>query len=121
MTIYHGDNNHPTQREPRETGFDWQKSPAHMRLLSKFLRPRVAEDFSKTSGYWEKQLGETPQKAIERFLDEGVLVHADFSEHLTSKFKVTELKGMLEVRGLPVSGRKSELISRLVHADPEGL
>ena len=121
MTIYHGDNNHPVQRELRETGFDWQKSPAHLRLLSKFLRPQVAEDFSKRSGYWEKQLGETSQKAIERFLDEGVLVHADLSEHLASKFKVTELKSMLEVRGLPASGRKSELVSRLVQADPEGM
>ena len=79
-----------------------------MRLLKKFLRPQVTADFSKSD-----------QKVIKSFLDEGLLVHADLGEYLAHKFKVTELKSMLKQRGLPTSGRKSELISRLVQADPE--
>ena len=56
-----------------------QKSSAHLRLLKKFLRPQVAEDFYQ-SGFWKRELGEGPQKAIKSFLDEGLLVqHADFT------------------------------------------
>jgi len=94
-----------------------QKSPAHLRLLKEFLHPQVAKDFK--SGYWKRELGEDPQKAIQSFLDAGLLVHADLGEYLAYKFKVTELKSMLKQRSLPTSGRKSDLVSRLVQADPE--
>ena len=38
-----------------------------------------AYSFAKIkSGYWKRELGEDPHKAIQSFLDEGLLVHADF-------------------------------------------
>lgn len=101
-------------------GTDWRKSPAHLLLLGKFLEPRTAEDFSK-SDKWNDVLKESPQQAIKRFIDDGMLTRADLSGHLTYKFKVNELKDMLKQRGLPVSGRKEDLIARLVQADTEGM
>ena len=101
-------------------GFDWRKSKAHLLLLSKFLHGETAQAFAKAD-YWKEALGETPQRAIERLGREGVLVTAGLSEQLAYKYKVTELRDMLKQRGIPVSGRKDDLISRLVEADPGGM
>jgi len=101
-------------------GFDWRRSPAHLLLLSKFRNPRPLDDFSK-SDTWELVLGEAPGKAVERFVDEGLLEQASLEGLLDYKYKISELKSMLERRGLPVSGRKAELIERLSRADPEGM
>lgn len=101
-------------------GFDWKKSPAHLLFLSKFRKPRAMGDFSQ-SDTWKAVLKETPKKAMRRFLDEGLLEQARLNGLLDYKYKVSELKPMLKQRGLPVSGRKAELIERLVQADPEGM
>lgn len=101
-------------------GFAWKKSPAHLLLLSKFLSTRSVEDFSGSDD-WKAALREAPQKAIKRFLNEGMIERADLVGLLGYKYKVYELKKMLKQRGLPVSGRKTELIDRLVKADPEGM
>jgi hypothetical protein len=101
-------------------GFDWRKSKAHLLLLSKFLHPKVFENFSDAE-VWKSVLTENPMKAIKRFLDEGMLTQAGLNAQLDYKFKATELMGMLKQCGLPVSGRKSDLIQRLIKADPDGL
>lgn len=101
-------------------GFDWRKSQAHLLLLSKFLYPQTAEGFAKAD-YWKDVLRETPEQAIKRFKNEGVLVTPGLSEHLACKYRVSELQPMLKQRGLPVSGRKDDLISRLIEADPRGM
>lgn len=101
-------------------GTDRRKSPAYLLLLSKFLEPRTAEDFSKSDN-WKEVLKESPQQAIKRFIDDGMLIQADLGGHLAYRFKVNELKNMLKQRGLPVSGRKEDLIARLVQADTEGM
>jgi hypothetical protein len=105
-------------RSPR--GFEWRKSQAHLLFLSKFLYSQAAQDFAKAD-YWRDALEEPPQRAIKRFMDEGILVSPSLSEHLAYKYKVSALQVMLKQRGLPVSGRKVELISRLVEADPGGM
>jgi len=101
-------------------GFDWRKSPAHLLFLSKFRRPRAMGDFTQ-SDIWKAVLKETPNKAMRRFQDEGLLEQASLNGLLDYKYKVSELKPMLKQRGLPISGRKAELIERLVQADPEGI
>ena len=101
-------------------GFDWQGSSAHLLLLSKFLSPRKSAGFSKTDD-WKTVLRETPKKAIKRFLDEGMIERASLAGLLAYKYKVSDLKKMLKQRGLPVSGRKADLIERLVQADPNGM
>jgi SAP domain len=103
-------------------GFKWQKSKAHLLLLSEFLRPHTIEDYENLSVLpWKKVLGETPSRAIKRFLREGVLKHADTAKSLEWKYKVPELKKMLKERNLPVSGNKGDLILRLIETDPTGV
>lgn len=101
-------------------GLNWEKSPAHLLLLSKFLSPKALEDFSESDA-WRAALGETPGKAIERFLGEGIIQRAGVAECLAYEYRVSDLKSMLKKRGLPVSGLKRELIARLVKADAEGM
>jgi hypothetical protein len=78
------------------------------------------DDFAESDA-WKVVLGESPKQAIKRFLDEGMLVQANLSAHLDYKFKAAELKDMLNKRGLTVSGRKGDLIQRLIQADPQGM
>lgn len=101
-------------------GFDWRKSQAHLLLLSNFLHPNATQQFAKAD-YWKDALGETPQQAVKRFENEGVLVTPGLPGQLEYKYKTSELQAMLKQRGLPVSGRKGDLISRLVEADPAGM
>lgn len=101
-------------------GFDWKKSKAHWLLLSKFIHPQNPDDFSK-SDIWENVLGEKPSQAVKRFLDEGLIAGAELENILAYKLKVSELKDMLKQHGLPVSGRKEDMIKRLVNADSLGM
>ncbi len=105
---------------PTLSKIDWRKSSAHLLLLSKFLQPRSIVDFTKGDS-WNSVLRESPQQAIKHFVDDGTLVRSDLSEHVSYKFKVTELKNLLKQRGLSISGRKEEMINRLIQADCDGM
>ena len=103
----------------------WQESAPHVLLLSKFKSAR--EDYSegRLGGHdweeWEEVLNESPRKAMKRFLKDGVLEQASLEGCLAYKFKVPELKAMLKRHGLSMSGRKADLIDRLIEADPQGM
>ncbi len=104
---------------------DWKKSKAHLLLLSKFIHANRFEDFARHDYWkdmWNNVLEEPITQAIKRFMDEGMLVIVtNLNELLSYKCKVNELKGMLKQRSLPVSGRKEELIERLVRVDQNGM
>ena len=70
---------------------------------------------------WHALLEEPPEKAIERFLVQGALVRASLSDRLDYHFKATQLKEMARQREMPVSGRKDELIARLIQTDEAGM
>jgi formylglycine-generating enzyme required for sulfatase activity len=53
--------------------FDWRKSPAHLLLLTSFLRPHAADDLPPDVD-WQHELGEEPAQAVDRFLADGLLV-----------------------------------------------
>lgn len=99
-------------------GKDWQNSPSHLLLLSKFRHGDDPKRY-KYAEYWESALKEKPQKVIQIFLKEKMLESAELTELLNFKFKVSELKRMLKKRLLRVSGCKSELIKRLIDSDEE--
>ena len=80
-------------------GPDWRKSPAHLLLLSKFLQPPDAQKLSEAD-YWKPVLKEAPDKAIKRFVDEGMLLPASLSGLLSYRYKVDDLKPLLKERGL---------------------
>ena len=53
-------------------GFNWQRSEAHLVLLSRFASPRAPAEVMAPK-HWKALLGEPPEQAIKRFLDEGML------------------------------------------------
>lgn len=95
-----------------DIGSEGKFRDAHLLLLSKFLSARPLRQVS--APYWTEPLGETADAAIETFLEMGWLVPAELPEKLDYRFKATELKPFLKERGLKVSGRKLELIDRLI-------
>ena len=99
-------------------GLNWKKSPAHLIFLSKFRTPRNIEEIS-LQDYWRDVLNEKPLKAVNRFIKDGMLIEGDVHSCMEYKFKVSELKQLLKERGLKQSGRKAEIIARLVENDPE--
>jgi hypothetical protein len=104
---------------------DWRESASHLLFLSKFKSAREKYREGWLGGHdweeWETALNESPQKATRRFLDDGVLEQASLTGCLAYKFKVSDLKAMLKQYGLRVSGRKADLIDRLIQADREGM
>lgn len=103
----------------RSFGYDWKKSKAHWLLLSKLIHTQDIDNVD--SDFWKSVLGELPNQAIKRFVNEGFVALADLENLLAYKHNITELKVMLKQRGLPVSGRKDDMIKRLVTADPAGM
>jgi hypothetical protein len=97
---------------------NWQGSPAHMLFLSKFLS-RKTIDYYDMREEWKAALGEHPQEAIKRYLDDDMIKYSDLHDLLDYKYKVPELKVMCKERDLPVSGRKGDLINRVIQANPE--
>ncbi|OGN89166.1 MAG: hypothetical protein A2158_00255 [Chloroflexi bacterium RBG_13_46_14] len=104
--------------------FDWRNSKAHLLLLSKYLHANSYEYFAQHDYWkamWDKVLGESAKKAINRFVDEGILIPPEVKDLVSYKYKVTELKDMLRERSLPVSGRKEKLVEMLTQEDPGGM
>lgn len=101
-------------------GLDWRKSPAHNLLLSKFIYPQNPDSFAQRDE-WRRVLGEDPRRAIKRFVDEGLLEPVALPELLARQYTVSDLKEMLKQRGMPISGRKEDLVERLVEGDPKGM
>jgi hypothetical protein len=113
--------------------FEWQKSRAHLLFLSSRSYPLrvfrsdssclhiLSVEYVNASTSWEGVLGENPGQAIERFLNQGLLIEGDSHATLTDRFNVQELKDLLRQRGLRLSGCKSDLIQRLLETDPKGM
>ncbi len=103
---------------PRMTA--WRYSAPHLLLLSKFIHGDSAARYAEAE-YWKSALKEEPKEVIQRFIQEGMLEPAGLAELMDHKFKASELKEILKARLLKVSGRKPEMISRLVDSDKEGM
>jgi hypothetical protein len=95
-------------------------SAAHSLLLSKFAHPRGLDGFPDDSP-WTAALGETPRRAIQRFVGCGLLIVEDLKGCLAYRFTSKQLRQLLRERKLSASGRKDELAARLVQADPDGI
>lgn len=107
----------------RPFSWNWRASNAHMLFLQTFLELRPVEPHPLLPDglSWETALQEPPEEAIKRFQVQGVLAEASLPERLERAFTADQLKELLRQRSLPVSGRKEELITRLIHADEAAL
>ena len=92
---------------------DWKKSPAHWLLLSKFLKPKMIDDFTNDEN-WKAVLKASPKKFIKTLYKKGILDNAPLEAIMDYKFTISKLKPMLKGYQLKVSGRKAELIKRLI-------
>lgn len=109
----------PTLAQP--TQIDWRNSRAHLLLLTKFQKPQEISSFTQKE-YWNDVLGETMLAAIERLNTDGMLVQVNnLGEKMSYKFRVVDLKPILQEKRLKVSGRKADLIVRLIEVDEEGM
>lgn len=97
---------------------DWQASRAHLLLLSKFLFYASSDSFPD---YWNDVLGESPARAIKRFADEGYIEPCPLEAKVEMKFKAADLKDLLKQSGLKSSGRKVNLVARLIEYDRSSL
>lgn len=89
---------------------NWASSQPHLALLEKFLSAREVKNWFLE--LWAPVFGTNPQRVIEGLIAHGALELAP---------TVADLKMMLSSRGLKVSGKKAELIQRLLEADPKGM
>lgn len=100
--------------------FEWNNSSAHLLLLSKFRSTNDTVQFTQSDS-WSEALKESPKIAIKHFIRDGVLEKAKLSGALGYRYNISKLKSMLRQRGLKLTGRKAELIERLIQSDPEGM
>jgi formylglycine-generating enzyme required for sulfatase activity len=91
-------------------------------FLTTFLVPREEDDLPKLSlAEWELLLGENIKTATQNLEKAGFIVRGGLAYHLEIKFTVEELKKMLRERDLSLTGKKEELILRLINSDYVGM
>lgn len=95
---------------------DWKKSHAHLLLLSKFLHVN-SEDWFIGNERWKGVLNEEPEKAIDQFIKDKAIERATLFDSVSYQFTVSALKLMARENGLKISGRKDELVNRLIDHD----
>jgi hypothetical protein len=97
-------------------------SQAHQLLLSAFRKPREVPSGGFLASHsleeWRAALRQPVPAAISSLLSQGLLSRAALHESLASLTKVPDLRDALRERGLPVSGPKLDLATRLAQADP---
>ncbi len=104
----------------RPADFDWKKSPAHLYLLSFFLKPRNTAQVIDWQ-FLPETLGESTKEAIDRFVRDGALIPCELADCVYLAFTAFRLKKMLKEQGLKSSGSKEELVERLIEADRDAL
>jgi hypothetical protein len=69
-------------------------------------------------GHWDKKLGESGYAVLQRFIDEGLIEPVPLTHAIERLFKKEQIITFLRDRGLKLSGKKEELVARLVEGDP---
>ena len=98
---------------------NWANSQPHLALLKRFLLARDAKD--GVPDYWAPAFGMSPQCVIDGMAAHRALEPLPLLEKIEFCHTVAELRKILSSRGLKVSGKKAELVQRLLEADPKGM
>lgn len=92
------------------------KSKAHRLFFAKVTRRGV---FNYTyNDDWDDALGENGAAVLRGFLNDKLVESAPTDVAIDKLFTVDELKPHLKARGLKVGGKKSDLVARILAADP---
>lgn len=92
-------------------------SKANFLLLTKFLRGADPAHFNDDT-HWDSVLGVKTCDAINSMISRGLLVTSTLDELLTTKFNVAQLKDALNSVQLKTTGKKSDLVTRLIADAP---
>jgi len=96
---------------------------SHLEILEKFLKPTSID--SLVNGWWGKNWWEITKKplakAIEKLIKGKYLETPILSSIMDYNFKLSELKELCKQRELKLSGKKAELIERLISFDEKGM
>lgn len=96
---------------------------AELEVLTKFLRVSTS-DYLTTILYgkqWEDVSKTSITKTIQKLIDGKLIIPPDLSQQLDYAYKASELKGFCNERGIKASGKKDELIERLIATDETGM
>ena len=100
---------------------NWVSSQLYLALLERFLPTRMILPENRFLDFWAPAFGMSRQRVIDGLIAHGALEHLPLLEKVGTSHTVAELKKMLSSRGLKTSGKKAELIQRLLEADPKGM
>ncbi len=92
-------------------------SKAQLELLCKFRNGNTTKELTSNEFWksaWEGVLKQSVKKTIQEFVNQNLLIPAGLPIILDYTYKATELKGFCKEKGLKVSGKKEELINRLI-------
>jgi hypothetical protein len=70
------------------------------------------------AGYWAHEYNLDYQAVIEKLFNHGYLQESDYKFNM-DKYKLSELKDYLKDKGLKVTGKKEDLITRIIKESPE--
>ncbi|MHA2248040.1 MAG: SAP domain-containing protein [Candidatus Hodarchaeales archaeon] len=89
----------------------------HKALLSLFLKPRSL-DIDTWQDIWSGTFRKPYMWAIREFIDKNLLTRPTVEESLIGGLRIADIKPILREHGLKLSGRKAELVKRLVEQLP---
>lgn len=97
---------------------NWKNSKPYLLLLSKFLYTNTINSFD-SADYWKPVLNEQPEKIIRDFIKEGYLIPSPLENKLDYSLKFNDLIKVLKDLNLKVTGKKEELVNRLIENNKE--
>lgn len=89
-------------------------SAAQYDLLTRLTKQQVDQNLQQT---WTPIVGSLEHN-IALFISEGLIEEASLEEKFDSKFRVAELKALLEKHCIPAKGKKTELIAKYLDTIP---
>ena len=98
------------------------RSVEHLKafFLTTFLIPRRAKDLPiMAADEWERLLGNDPLVITKQLEIDGFVKRSSLAQHLDRIFTLEELKHLASQKELSISGRKEEVILRLITDDLE--
>lgn len=97
---------------------EWARRYTHLYLLSRFHSGADLFAFHDHPAYTDR-LGMSPAVVLDRFIKAGLIRKFNAEEALDHNLKVVEIKEILKSHNLATSGKKADLIKRLVGVDDQ--